>query len=530
MNKSSDLTRIHDHATSLVYSLEISPTSDRVSGYIDEQQVFDTKNAFLMYETHHEPTYYIPHKDVDLSTFSRSEYRTFCPFKGNASHWSIVTEQGIIENAAWSYDTPLPEASKVKEYLAFYPETLNRFCLNGEDIKTDTHETPKEENLTLAEWLMHGVWSAENQVELTRQLVDRFLSNGIPIIRLNVAIRQLHPLLAGESYLWRAQDDQISIQSMLHENLMSDDYINSPLKLVTEGLGGIRQKLSEDQTEFEFPIMEKLRNEGATDYVALPLFFSDGHIHNLTLSTNDKNGFSTEHLGQIYEALPLISRGYELHKLKSNTATLLETYLGKSAGKQVLNGLTKRGDGEKIKAAILFCDLAGSTALSERLGQQLYLDHLNGFFDAVAQSVYSNDGDILKFIGDAVLAIFPVSDDSETAKDIACLNAAKAIRDTVQNINHSPFRDNLSCTAGLHFGEVMYGNIGSEQRLDFTVIGGAANEVARISDLCKSSQEQILLSKEFANSLPAGVKSIGEFTLKGFNSPRELYSLNPYEI
>ncbi len=508
------------------YSLGISPTASRVHGHKDDVLLFDTRRSLLMNETHHEPVYYIPREDVNMNLFTQSNFRTFCPFKGNATHWSMTSDQGIIPNAAWSYETPLAEAESIKGHLAFYKDSLDRVCVDDEQLKVRDPNETNEKNYTLAEWLLRGVWTAANQVELTRQLVDRFLSTGIPITRLNVAIRQLHPLIAGESYLWREGDKNVSLQQLLHENTNSEGYLKSPLKLVTEGLGGIRQKLHADQTEFDFPIMKELRDQGATDYVALPLFFSDGNIHNLTLTTDHPEGFTTTHLGQVYEALPLISRAYELHKLKSNTATLLQTYLGKSAGAQVLSGLTKRGDGETIQAAILFCDLTGSSILSEKLGQQQYLDHINQFFDAVAQAVYAHDGDILKFIGDAVLAIFPVKDGSTASKEAACLSAAQAVRDTIKNIEISPYNETLSCTAGLHFGEVMYGNVGSEQRLDFTVIGSAANEVARISDLCKNEKEHLLLSKEIADSLPGGTKPVGNFSLKGFSKTRQIFTLD----
>ncbi|MBL4906268.1 MAG: DUF427 domain-containing protein [Sneathiella sp.] len=512
------------------YSLGISPTASRVRGIKDGITLFDTSHSLIMNETHHEPVYYIPADDINMLLFNRSEFRTFCPFKGNATHWSLTTNEGITENAAWSYETPLAEAEGIKGYFAFYKNALDQLCIDEEASGIPDDIDASKEELSLAEWLTRGVWTAKNQVDLTRQLVDQFIAIGIPITRLNVAIRQLHPLLAGESYLWRKKDDRIEIQQMRHENLSSDTYLKSPLKLVTEGLGGIRQKLTAEQTEFEFPIMRSLRDEGATDYVALPLFFSDGNIHNLTLTTDHPEGFSTTHLGQVFEALPLISRVYELHKLKSNTATLLQTYLGKSAGEQVLSGLTKRGDGKTIEAAILFCDLTGSTALAEELGQQQYLDHLNSFFDAVAQSVYAHEGDILKFIGDAVLAIFPVEDTSSAAKKAACKNAIRAVRDTLKNIDSSQYSGKLSCTTGLHFGEVMYGNIGSEQRLDFTVIGSAANEVARISDLCKTEKAPVILSKEVAEYLTSGTKFIGHFSLRGFTKPRQLYTLDSNQI
>lgn len=509
------------------YSLGISPTSSRVRGLKDGFLLFESSKCLLMNETHHEPVYYIPRKDVNMSLLVRSDFRTFCPFKGNTTHWSLMTEDGLLENIAWSYESPLVEAADITGYIAFYDTMLDQLIVDDQIVSGTNSHISAEKNYSLTEWLSQGNWDNSSSVALTRQLVNRLRIMGFPIMRLNVAIRQLHPLLAGESYLWRKGTDEVETQQMLHENVNSEQYLKSPLKLVTEGLGGIRQKLTKDQTEFDFPIMADLRDQGATDYVAFPLIFSDGNIHNLTLTSDDPFGFTTGHLGQIYEALPLISRMYEVHKLKANTEVLLQTYLGKSAGNQVLGGLTKRGDGGTIQAAILHCDLVNSTGLTESLGQEDYLNLLNSFFDAVATAVYAHQGDILKFIGDAVLAIFPLQDNSRKQ---ACLSAARAIRDTVQNIQASPYHRNLSCTAGLHFGEVMYGNIGSEQRLDFTVIGSAANEVARISDHCKQTGHSVILSKKVALDIGEGTQSLGSFNLKGFTKERELFGFDPKKL
>jgi len=523
MGNSNMATISQENIPAPEYDLGISVAAGRVRGYKDGVLLFDTERSLLMKETHHDPIYYIPKADVNMALLSSNSYRTFCPFKGNASHWTLNNSKETTENIAWEYETPIEGAEEVKNHLAFYDNALDQLLVDDVNIVHRSPAVDRMRNYTLAEWLMLGSWNANNQVELTEQLVDRFIETGIPIMRLNIAIRQLHPLLAGESYLWNKEDGCVKIQQLTHENLSSAGYLDSPLKLVSEGLGGIRQKLNGDQTEFEFSIMQQLKDQGATDYVALPLFFSDGNIHNLTLTSDHPDGFTTAHLGQIYEAIPLISRMYEVHKLKSNTADLLQTYLGRSAGKQVLNGLTKRGDGGTIKSAILFCDLTGSTALAERLGQQEYLDHLNYFFDIIAQSVYGHGGDILKFIGDAVLAIFPLTDETSNAKEAVCNSAFQAVQDIIKNIDLPSHREPISCTAGLHFGEVMYGNVGSAQRLDFTVVGSAANEVARISDLCRTSGQPVLFSKQIAEILQADLKSLGNFELRGLVRPRELF-------
>ncbi|WP_169543148.1 DUF427 domain-containing protein [Sneathiella aquimaris] len=526
MKRHENPAELSSGADTAFYSLDISPAANRIRGYKSGVLIFDSRQCLLMNETHHDPVYYVPKSDINMSLLTLSEFRTFCPFKGNASHWSLELDGQRTQNVAWSYESPLKDAEPIKGYLAFYDLSLDQMYIDDDLTNPQDHDAPSGTD-SLTEWLAQGRWSNDNSMMLTRQLVDRLLAIGFPIMRLNVAIRQLHPLIAGESYLWQRETDTVVTNQMFHENATSTQYLQSPLKLVTEGLGGIRQKLTADQTEFDFPIMKDLRDQGATDYVAFPLIFSDGHIHNLTLTSDAPDGFSTSHLGQIYEALPMISRLYEVHKLKANAKSLLQSYLGKSAGDKVLSGLTKRGDGGTIEAAILYCDLVNSTLLTETLSQEAYLDLLNSFFDAVAQAVYANHGDILKFIGDAVLAIFPIEDSSNKSRREACISAAKATKEISHNIAQSPFSDNLSSKTGLHFGQVRYGNIGSEQRLDFTVIGSAANEVARITDICSTLGETALVSEQIASDLSSGLKSAGKFNLKGFHKERELFSFDP---
>ncbi|PHQ66194.1 MAG: guanylate cyclase [Sneathiella sp.] len=510
-------------AASNKYSIGIHPVPERIQGFKDGVRLVDTTNALIVRETHLVPIYYIPREDVAMDYFSRTDFRTFCPFKGNASHWALTLGDHQSSPAAWSYETPFLEAEPVKNHIAFYGDVFDKWVRGEEEEKYLSPRMLLAEPENLVDWLIRGAWAAKNHVELTAQLGNRLVQTGIPVARLNVALRQLHPLVAGRSYIWRRKSNEVEEFSISHTSLNGPGYLNSPMKLVSEGLGGIRQRLDVDEENFEFSIMAELKAQGATDYVALPLPFSDGIIHNLTLTSDAPEGFSTSDLGQIFEALPLISRMYEVHKVKSDSKALLETYLGKSAGNKVLNGLVKRGDGETIQAVIYFCDLSDSTALTEKLGQQKYLNHLNKFFDASAVSVAENGGDVLKFIGDAILAIFPIKDTSKEEIARACQQAAKAARSTITALAEIKHEAPMHCTIGLHHGEVMYGNVGSEDRLDFTVIGSATNETARIGEICKEIGHAILLSDDVATHIPEDVRSVGAFALKGVAEKRELF-------
>ncbi|USG62065.1 DUF427 domain-containing protein [Sneathiella marina] len=507
------------------YSISVTEAGDRIRGFKGAICLVDTTEALIVHETHHVPVYYIPRKDVTMGHFIRTDFRTFCPFKGNASHWALELDGERVDPAAWSYEQPLFEGELVQNHIAFYGNAIDRWIVGEVEEQFLSPNLMLSDPKNLVDWLIRGAWSAMDHMELTQQLGRRLVKTGIPVSRLNVALRQLHPLVAGRAYIWNREDDSIVEREFEHVSLGNEAYLKSPMRLVSQGLGGIRERLNTGKEEFEFPIMKELKDQGATDYVALPLPFSDGFIHNLTLTSDHPAGFSTSDLGQIFEALPLISRMYEVHKVKADSRTLLETYLGKSAGHQVLNGSVKRGDGETIKAAILYCDLSDSTALTEKLDQMEYLDLLNRFFDASAASVHDNGGDVLKFIGDAILAIFPTA--SENTEEIrkACTAAVQAAQDTLGALSGQETSIPLRCTIGLHFGEVMYGNVGSMERLDFTVIGSAANQAARIGETCKEVGQSVLMSHEVAGFVPTLTQRVGDFTLKGIKDSMELYSL-----
>jgi len=518
----SDANTIDDKT----YHIAVAPLGQRLRAYAGAVCVLDSNNVLVMRETHLTPVYYVPQDDIDMSLFESSDFQTFCPFKGNSTHWNLKVDGKLYEKAAWSYQHPLPEARSVSGYLAFYGTGIDRWLIGAEEQEFEGPKLQFKEPKNLIEWLVRGAWSAENSAELTNQLGLRLLETGIPVSRVNVAIRQLHPLLAGEGYVWNKNNSTTETFQFSHEALDTDQYQKSPMKLVSEGLGGIRQRLNAGKMVFDFPILDDLKEQGATDYVAMPLHFSDGKIHNLSLTSDHPDGFTTGHLGQIFEALPIISRMYELHLLKSNSQTLLQTYLGTSAGNKVLMGSTKRGDGETIHAVITYIDLVGSTQRTEQLGQKKYLKLLDEFFECAGTPVIDNGGDILKFMGDGILSIFPIQENSDSSVKQACQNAVQAARQTIASLDKLEFSPKIACTIGVHIGEVMYGNVGSPQRLDFTVIGSAANEVARIGDSCKNADEAMLISEGVAKYIDFSTHSKGVFNLKGVSKGMELYALD----
>ncbi len=511
------------------YRIELVAAPGRVSANVAGITVADSENTIVLHESYLPSGFYFPRMDVDTSLLRRSDYRTFCPFKGTATHWNLEVAGRSFENVAWSYERALEAALPLTGFVAFYPDVIEQTSTEPGLLVPMAKAVPSGRS-DLADWVLGSAWQAASAEELTEQLGRQLTVLGIPLMRLSVGIWTLHPQLVGVTTIWRRGQDGVEVTPNSRGALQSEAYLKSPVRFVSEGLGGVRQRLDVDNPEFQFPVMDELRSQGGTDYVAMPLPFSDGQIHTLTLTSDQPEGFSVADLGQIFLSVPLLSRLYEVHTLRHNTAVLLDTYLGSRTGKRVLDGLSQRGDGEGIHAVIWFCDLRDSTALAERLPRDQFLEDLNLFFDGVAGAVLEHGGEVLRFIGDAVLAIFPVAEGgANTAR--ACLSAIDAAREAERRMNElnqaraEAGRDELGYGIGLHLGEVSYGNIGTAERLEFTVIGAAANQAARIEGLTKTLGRKVLISDDFAREYPQHLVSLGPHELRGVGSEREIFTL-----
>ena len=386
----------------------------------------------------------------------------------------------------------------------------------------------------MLEWLLREAPDADDAQSLSHSFARSLVACGVPLWRLNVMIRTLHPQLMGVSYRWWRSSDVVDELFAPNRVLQSPEYLNSPMSAILEGAGGIRRRLDVSDPVLDFPILRELHTEGATDYVAMPMYFSNDQINVVTLASDARGGFSISDLGHIYEVLSNLGRLYEVHALRYTAVTLLDTYLGRHAGQRVLNGLIKRGDGETIRAVIWFCDLRESTPLAQSMSREAFLETLNEFFDGMAGAVLAGGGQVLRFIGDAALAIFPVTHESDAEGDDevrACERALAAVRDArtrLHQLNASRRKADataLSYGVALHVGEVTYGNIGTEDRLEFTVIGDAANRAARIESLCKSLGRSVLASEAFVRHFPPHFESLGHHQVRGVDEPLEIYAL-----
>ena len=513
----------HQVTAESAYRIAIVPVDNRVRANVAGQVVADTKRALVMHETYLSSQVYFPRSDVVTALLMPSDYRTFCPFKGTARHWHLQVAKRRFKNAAWGYEKPMREAYDVSDHIAFDASAVDT-------IAEPPLPAPDAELVggnPLTHWLLREAWLCTTAAELTEQVARRMVAIGVPLWRFNVNLWTLHPQIAGLRLNWTRDRDGVVESETPHGALRQPAYLNSPVRYVSEGLGGVRQRLDVDDPDFTFPIMKELRAAGGTDYVAMPLPFSDGRFQTMTLATDDPAGFTTAQLGQVFEAALALGRFYEVLTLRHNAMVLFDTYLGQRTGRQVLSGLTRRGDGETISAAILYCDLRDSTVLAASLSREDYLALLNDFFERAVEPVLAGGGEVLKFIGDAVLAIFPLTGaDDEAARALACRAAHTAAQEIVGRIADAPTRAGalpVQCAVGLHFGEVMYGNVGAPNRLDFTVIGTAANVAARLSARCKVLDQSLLLSADIARYVSDELRSLGEQELANVPDALEVF-------
>ena len=405
------------------------------------------------------------------------------------------------------------------------PNVVTRIEHDGAEF-----ESPFGGNISgpTVDWLLREAWLAKSPDELISALGKKLVEDGVAVYRMSVLIWSLHPMIAGQNCIWLRDNDEVTSRYPSYELLESPVFRESPFQHVANGLGGIRQKLDTNPDEFDFPIMDDLKEQGVTDYVAMPLPFSDGRINVLTLACDHPEGFTTANLGLIFECSALISRLFEVFALTMNATSLLETYLGKRTGARVLGGKIRRGDGDVIDAAILFCDLRNSTGLETELGRDAYLSELNRFFEVTTDVVNEHDGEVLKFIGDAVLAIFPAG----SGHAQACAQAAKSAGEIAWKLQHPEEEAGvpLNCAIGIAFGEVTYGNVGSKERLDFTVIGSAANIAARLGDHGKVVGHEIVATKEVAIEAGCSSKALGPVQLHNVSGPVEAFALTSSSV
>ena len=381
----------------------------------------------------------------------------------------------------------------------------------------------------VADWLVDGARSAAQPQHILAELCDRLVAGGIPLWRVAGFVRTLHPHIMGRRIIWRP-DAEVDIAEAPFELLDSAAFLDNPIARVYATGDPIRRKLTDPNGDVDFPVLSELRAQRVTDYLAVPLFFTDGAIHAATWTTRQPGGFSDAEIAGINAIVNPLTRVTEIYALRRTASNLLDTYVGHSPGERILAGRIRRGDVEEIHAAIWLSDMRGFTALADRLPPRELIDLLNRYFDCQILPILDYGAEVLKFMGDGLLAIFPIADDNADADEVCSrtLTAARNARINIAALSDSIAIDNfdgLRFGLALHLGEVLYGNIGGGNRLDFTCIGPAVNLAARIERLTGQLGRVILASGEFARHCPHEFTALGEFSLAGFSAPQSVFGL-----
>ncbi|GJL81611.1 MAG: hypothetical protein DHS20C01_12450 [marine bacterium B5-7] len=510
--------------------LTFEPVAGRVRGVVNGKVIVDSKRTMKLKEGRLDPVLYFPRDDVRMDLLLINERQSHCVYRGNATYFDLHTDDGLIENMAWSYTDPYPGSLYAKDYIAFFSDRLDEWQHLDATTTLDSARGNASTVINpLIDWLVKDAWQAVSLPDLITRVVGEIERADISLLRFTLITRTLHPLLSGTSYRWIKGTAEIAETYVKYEVLTQSQYLDSPLVPIFDGAGAVRRRLGHTTSDDDdFPILADIRAEGGTDYVAMPIVFTDGQINAVTLATDQTGGFTTDQLGLINEVMPLFSRLVEVFLQRDKSVTLLSTYLGNSTGRKVLDGLVRRGDGEDIHAVIWFCDLRGSSTLAAKMSRSMFLYRLNCFFDCMAGAVIDHGGEVLRFIGDAALAIFPIEAHEDGTRDAcrraldAAVGAAQRVIDFNNELNDHDIP--MGFGIGLHIGDVTYGNIGTETRLEFTVIGAAANEAARIESLSKTLGHPVLLSEDFANECPGNYLSLGQHELRGTHRTMEIFT------
>ena len=363
--------------------------------------------------------------------------------------------------------------------------------------------------------------------------MQRLVASGVPIDRMNVGFRILHPLFDGMSITWtRETGAEVSYAALVDKE--GSDFRLSPFYvMLSDGSREWRLRLDHDDIE-RFPLLMQLKEKGFTDYLALIVAFGGAELHPQSLdglatswSTRSPQGFSASDVAAMRNVLAPLALVFRIAIKDQITKAALNTFHGPLVGGRILSGTIKRGDGERLAAALWYSDLRNSTGLADQLPVDAFLDLLNAYFDCAAGAVMEQGGQVLDIIGDAILAFFPAGDNGGAEACALALQAAAGARERLAALKRegSGKARAIEFGIGVHFGDVVFGNAGTPERLKFGVLGRAVNEVARTADMAKSLKRPVVVSDEVARRSTHSLADLGLHELRGIPQARRLWAM-----
>lgn len=387
-------------------------------------------------------------------------------------------------------------------------------------MDTKTSELPAEAatEAQIANWLIGPARRSCTPVEIVNGLAQRLVGAGVPLWRARIAQQVANPLIGAWGVMWRRSGDT-ELYTVPRGMLRTNAFYGSPFEHVIKTRTRFRSSLERLERGRDHEVLFELAAQGSTDYLALPVEYGDGSVQASAFTTDRPGGFRDEEATLIERLMPALAAAMEPAAMRHSMASLLEVYLGTGPADRVVGGAFHRGAMTEIEAAIMVTDLRGFTGLSERLSPERLLQLLGAYFEIVVDAVRAEGGDVLKFIGDGVLALFSAEGSGRAE---ACARAVSSVGRAFAQDGDPELR----FVSAVHVGPVVYGNIGSLDRLDFTVVGPTVNYVSRLESAAKLLDKRAVCSADVARSLPAGmVRDLGRHSLKGIADPQTLFEL-----
>ena len=389
--------------------------------------------------------------------------------------------------------------------------------------------TATELSEAVIDWIFRQGRRVERFNDFVYQLAHQLNQQETSVDRLMISLLTLNPQVVATSETWLKSTDVTTPIHASHGVRQTERYIGSPLQVIFDTNKRVRRRLT-DLPEDAHRAYTELAEDGFTDYLALPVLFGEVAEPGaaIIISTKQADGFSDEEIEGFRRIRDFVAPVMQVHALRHLSRSLMNTYVGQRTSQKVLSGMIKRGDADVIHAALWFSDLRNFTELTESLEAPAVLKMLNDYFEFVSAAVTARGGEILRFIGDAMLIVFPIEPGlDQKAACQAALDSAMDAQTTIQTLNHQRRRHGepiIEFGVGLNIGEVIYGNVGAADRLDFTVMGPAVNRTARLESLTKSLGSNILFSAEFPDQIDLPVRNLGEYPMKGISTPQVVYA------
>lgn len=380
----------------------------------------------------------------------------------------------------------------------------------------------------VVDWLISARHPMQDPDSWMNECCERMVAAGLPLWRVGIFVQTLHPEVFGRNFIWTRGSSAIQAGSVDFEFQNSPEFQASPLSIVFRDAVEMRGDPNGPDAE-RFPVLLDLRNEGATDYLALPLRFLDGTGHAMSVSTRQPGGFDPDQVAALRAISEPLARIIEIMSLRRTAEMLLDTYVGNRAGARILGGQIRRGHNDTMQAAIWLSDLRGFTALSDRLPAETVVEILNRYFDCQVAAIRGHGGEVLKFMGDGLLAVFPIDEYVGDAAHV-CARVLEAARESRASVDALAIPvggvlERFRFGVALHVGNILYGNIGGGNRLDFTCIGPAVNLAARLEKIAGRLGRTVVVSEVFAKACRHDWHELGEFPIAGFSKAQRVYGL-----